>query len=173
MVWECFIKQVDSRIQVLVLPNTRGQLPDNPGIQNQVMDEALVTWEKNKCIISLVSLQQWQILKHLNAVNTLTLIRFWRNFQHEREEVLQKLGVVVRKMQTFAVFPGEGELIRTFCTFSNTLRKSEIKRVRWDGHLGARNTCPEDSKELGSRDCISVTETVFHLFKKTNKNTNK
>ena len=41
------------------------------------------------------------------TANTLTLIRFWGNIQHEREEVLQKLGVVVRKMQTFAVFSEE------------------------------------------------------------------
>lgn len=26
-----------------------------------------------------------------------------------------------------------------------------------DSHLGARNTWPDDSKELGSKDCISVT----------------
>lgn len=35
-------------------------------------------------------------------------------------------------------------------------------------HLGARNTCPDDSKELGSSDCISVTkererEEVIHV----------
>ena len=35
-------------------------------------------------------------------------------------------------------------------------------------HLGARNTCPADSKELGSNDCISEdTERgceFFHLI---------
>lgn len=90
-----------------------------------------------------------------NAVNTLTLVRFWGNVQHERKEVLQKLGVVVRKMQTFAVFPGatEDRII------TRRQRKSENQRAKRDSrHLGARNTCPADSKELGSNDCISVTE---------------
>ena len=39
----CVCGCVGSRIQIFVLPNTRGQLPDNPRIQNQVVDEALVT----------------------------------------------------------------------------------------------------------------------------------
>lgn len=67
-------------------------------------------------------------------------------------------------MQTFAVFPGETEgRVNT-----SRRRKSEIRGAkRGGGHLGARNTCPADSKELGSSDCISVTETeggVCHLI---------
>lgn len=41
------------------------------------------------------------------ALTRLTFIRVKRNVEHEREEVLQKLSVVVGKMQTFAVFSGE------------------------------------------------------------------
>lgn len=92
-----------------------------------------------------------------NSVNTLTFIRL-RHVQHEQEEVLQELGVVVRKMQTFAVFPEETQ-DRNTENFPSTKRLRNIKR---DGsHLGARNRCPEDSKELGSSDCISVKEAFF------------
>lgn len=41
------------------------------------------------------------------ARTRLTFIRVKRNVEHEREEVLQKLSVVVGKMQTFAVFSVE------------------------------------------------------------------
>lgn len=38
-------QQVHLRIQVLVVPHTGRQLPDNPWIQNQVVNEALVAWD--------------------------------------------------------------------------------------------------------------------------------
>lgn len=41
------------------------------------------------------------------ALTRLTFIRVERNIEHEREEVLQKLSVIVGNMQTFAVFSGE------------------------------------------------------------------
>lgn len=41
------------------------------------------------------------------ALTRLTFIRVKRNIEHEREEVLQKLSVIVGNMQTFAVFSGE------------------------------------------------------------------
>lgn len=97
--------RLDLRIQVLVLPNTRGQLPNDPRIQNQVVDEALVTCDAKQLYISSVCLKQQRILQAV--ISTLTFIRFWGNVQHEREEVLQKLGVVVGEMQTFAVLSGE------------------------------------------------------------------
>lgn len=43
------------------------------------------------------------------AAVRLTFIRVERNVEHEREEVLQELRVVVGKMQTSAVFSGETE----------------------------------------------------------------
>lgn len=36
------------RIQVFVLPNARRQLPDNSGVQDQVVDEALITCSTTK-----------------------------------------------------------------------------------------------------------------------------
>lgn len=38
--------------------------------------------------------------------------------------------------------------------------RGENRRAKRDGgHLGARNTWPADSKELGSNDCISESQT--------------
>lgn len=34
--------------------------------------------------------------------------------------------------------------------------KTDLHAVQWRQHLGARKTCPADSKELGNRDCRSV-----------------
>lgn len=60
----------------------------------------------------------------------LTLIRFWRNIQHERKEVLQKLCVVVRKVQTLAVFPAKREHMNNGILFTNKQRTSEMKREK-------------------------------------------
>lgn len=67
------------------------------------MDEAQVTWDMkgDECLICAAVTTA--------AVIRLTFIRVQRNVEHEREEVLQKLSVVVGKMQTFAVFSGEIE----------------------------------------------------------------
>lgn len=64
----------------------------------------------------------------LDACNTLTLIRFWGDVQHEREEVLQKLCVVVRKMQTFAVLSGETEDRVNATGRGKSEIRSEVKR---------------------------------------------
>lgn len=58
-------------------------------------------------------------------------------------------------MQTFAVFSGETENRIN----ASEQRKSDQESDEGDGgHLGARNTWPADSKELGSNDCISVRQ---------------
>lgn len=41
-------QQVHLRIQVLVVPHTGRQLPNNPWIQDQVVNEALVAWDTFK-----------------------------------------------------------------------------------------------------------------------------
>lgn len=43
------------------------------------------------------------------AAGSLTFIRFRGDVQHEGEEALQELGVVVGEMQALAVLPGEAE----------------------------------------------------------------
>lgn len=58
------------------------------------------------------------------AVVRLTFIRVERNVEHEREEVLQKLGVVVGKMQTFAVFSGGTE-----SRINNSRQRKQTSRV--------------------------------------------
>lgn len=58
-------------------------------------------------------------------------------------------------MQTLAVFSGETENRINM----SKQRKSDQESDEGDGgHLGARNTWPADSKELGSNDCISVRQ---------------
>lgn len=44
-----------SRIQILVLPNTRGELSDDPRVQNQVVDEAQVTLDTKQGWLSNLS----------------------------------------------------------------------------------------------------------------------
>lgn len=84
----------------------------------------------------------------------LTLVRFRRDVYYQSQKVLQKVCVVVREMQTFAVFSANKGKILKIC-----LEKETQNCWGWFCvHLGARNTCPEDSKELGSNDCISVTQ---------------
>lgn len=52
-------------------------------------------------------LEQCQIFSVAHSVNALTLIGFWGDVNHERQKVLQELGVVIRKLQTLAVFPAD------------------------------------------------------------------
>lgn len=96
-----------------------------------------------------------------NTVNYSLLLRYSHSsdsgeMSNIRERKFCKNWVLLsdrcRRLQ-YSLEKQRSELIRLFhlLTDRNT-------RGRRDGsHLGARNTCPEDSKELGSNDCISVT----------------
>lgn len=43
--------------------------------------------------------------RYRHTEEKLTVFRFWCDLHHERQEVLQELCVVVRDVQTLAVFP--------------------------------------------------------------------
>lgn len=49
----------DSRIQILVFPDTRGKLSDDPRVQNQVVDEAQITWDRRQGLLS-----NWRICNY-------------------------------------------------------------------------------------------------------------
>lgn len=71
-------------------------------------------------------------------------------------------------METFAVFSG-GMKDRINMIVQGKSDQESKKENREGDNLGARNTCPADSKELGSNDCMSVTQIqkvmlVFHCI---------
>lgn len=68
---------------------------------------------------------QWQQLLSLTA---LTFVRLGGNVQHERQEVLQELCVIIRKLQPFTVFPEETKAYMS-CVLSLRSTLSENNEV--------------------------------------------
>lgn len=113
----------DSRIQILFLPNTRRKLTNNPWIQDKVVDETLVTYKIKKR--QIVHLCVPRTPRYELCVCELTFIGLWGDIQHEREEVLQELCVVIRKLQVLAVFSADTkEWMKLILSF-----KTESKKV--------------------------------------------
>lgn len=156
----CIKQQVSSRIQVFVLPNPRGQLPDNPRIQNQVVDEALVTWgTKQVCYLTCVSAAEADTMSccsHTHTRQILGKYQAWGRGSSARTACCCQKDADVCSI----LCRNRPELILAN-TESVTKRKRKERR---GGHLGARNTWPADSKELGSKDCISVIQIQKVIF---------
>lgn len=151
---------VNSRIQVLVLPNPRGQLPDNPGIQNQVVDEALVTWgTKQVCYLTCASAAEADTISCCSHTHTRQILGKYQAWG--RESSARTACCCQKDADVCSILCRN----RTELILANT--ETVIKReTKGDegGHLGARNTCPADSKELGSKDCISVIQIQKVIF---------